>query len=116
MRQATLRYYLRSGDYEALDALAASRASAVDNPGMRGSAVHYDRLVWAATARLLLEDTEAALALRLGAFALATVKNTESAVAAGFFEVLDSPSSADVVRMVVEEVDLVMIFDEELDI
>jgi len=42
--------------------------------------------------------------------------DTESAASAGFFEVLDTPSSADVVRMAVEEVDLVMIFDEELDI
>ncbi len=42
--------------------------------------------------------------------------DAESAISAGFFEVLDSPSSADVVRMAVDEVDFVMIFDEELDI
>ncbi len=35
---------------------------------------------------------------------------------AGFFEVLDSPGSADVVSLSIEEVDLVMIFDEELGI
>ena len=35
---------------------------------------------------------------------------------AGFFEVLDTPGSADVVNISVEEVDLVMIFDEELGI
>ena len=45
-----------------------------------------------------------------------TTWEAESAMPAGFFEVLDSPSSADVIRIAVEEIDFVMIFDAELDI
>ncbi len=44
------------------------------------------------------------------------ISAAENAVPAGFFEVLDSPSSADVVSMSFDEVDFVMIFDEELGI
>ena len=45
-----------------------------------------------------------------------TTSQAESVMSAGFFEVLESPSSADVVRMAVDEVDFVMIFDAELGI
>ena len=45
-----------------------------------------------------------------------TTREAESAMPAGFFEVLDSPGSADVVNMSIEDVDFVMIFDQELGI
>lgn len=45
-----------------------------------------------------------------------TTSEAESAMPAGFFEVLDSPSSADVVSMSFEDIDFVMIFDQELGI
>lgn len=41
---------------------------------------------------------------------------TETTSEAGFFEVLDSPGSADVVSISFEEIDFVMIFDRELGI
>jgi len=40
----------------------------------------------------------------------------ESAIPAGFFEVLDSPGSAEVINLSVEGLDIVMIFDEKFDL
>ena len=45
-----------------------------------------------------------------------TTSVAESAVPGGFFEVLDTPGSADVINISFEEVDFVMIFDPEIGI
>ena len=45
-----------------------------------------------------------------------TTSDAENAMPLAFFEVLDSPGSADVVNVSVDEIDLVMIFDEEFGI
>jgi len=54
--------YLRAGDHDALDALAWSRAEPMINTQLfQGTATHYERLVWAATSRLLHDDADKAL-------------------------------------------------------
>jgi TolB-like protein/Flp pilus assembly protein TadD len=54
---ATMRFYLVTGDIEALDQLAASRLEGfIDNQGMAGTEILFDRVGWAAMARLALGD------------------------------------------------------------
>jgi len=58
---ATLRYYLATGDFPALDSLATSRvAPYIDNPGWSGTELLFERAAWAAIARLVLGETQAA--------------------------------------------------------
>jgi TolB-like protein/Tfp pilus assembly protein PilF len=58
---ATMRFYLATGDFEALDSLAASRvAPFIDRPGWSGTELLFERVGWAATARLALGDARGA--------------------------------------------------------
>ena len=61
---ATMRFYLMTGNYSELDALAASRVERfIDNPGWKGTGLLFERVSWAATARLGLGDARGALEL-----------------------------------------------------
>lgn len=54
---ATMRFYLLTGDFEALDGLASSRIEGfLDNIGSVGPEFLFERVKWAATARLALGD------------------------------------------------------------
>lgn len=58
---ATMQFYLATGDFEALDSLAASRvAPFLDRPGWAGTEILFERVGWAATARLALGDARGA--------------------------------------------------------
>jgi TolB-like protein/Tfp pilus assembly protein PilF len=58
---ATMRYYLATGNNEALDALASSRVTPyIDNPGWAGTELLFERVGWAAMARLALGDVPGA--------------------------------------------------------
>ena len=58
---ATMRFYLATGDFKALDSLAASRvAPFLDRPGWAGTELLFERVGWAATARLALGDARGA--------------------------------------------------------
>jgi TolB-like protein/Tfp pilus assembly protein PilF len=58
---ATMRFYLATGDIDALDVLADSRvAPYIDNPGWSGTETLFERAAWAATARLAQGDTRGA--------------------------------------------------------
>ena len=58
---STLRFYLLTGDYEALDRMAAARiAPFIDNPGWSGTEFLFEGVGWAATARLALGDPSGA--------------------------------------------------------
>jgi TolB-like protein/tetratricopeptide (TPR) repeat protein len=59
--KATLRYYLAAGDFDSLNALAVSRAAPfIGRPGWRGSPLLFERVAWAAIARMALEDVQGA--------------------------------------------------------
>jgi TolB-like protein/Flp pilus assembly protein TadD len=59
--KTTMRFYLMTGDYAALDALAAARIAAyIDNPGWSGTEFLFEGVGWAATARLALGDVGSA--------------------------------------------------------
>jgi TolB-like protein/Tfp pilus assembly protein PilF len=61
---ATMRYHLMTGEFEALDHLAASRlVGFVDNKSMVGSELLFNRAGWAAMARLALGDAKGAIEL-----------------------------------------------------
>jgi TolB-like protein/Tfp pilus assembly protein PilF len=61
---AAMRFYLMTGDYGALDALATSRIERyIDNPGWTGTEFLFERVSWAARARLALGDARGALEL-----------------------------------------------------
>ncbi len=61
---ATMRFHLMTGDYRELDAIAASRIERfIDNPGWAGTGLLFERVSWAATARLGLGDAHGALEL-----------------------------------------------------
>ena len=61
---ATMRFYLMTGNYGELDALAAARIERfIDNPGWKGTGLLFERVSWAATARLGLGDAQGALEL-----------------------------------------------------
>jgi len=61
---ATMRFYLMTGNYGELDTLAASRIERfIDNPGWKGTGLLFERVSWAATARLGLGDARGALDL-----------------------------------------------------
>jgi TolB-like protein/Tfp pilus assembly protein PilF len=54
---ASMRFYLMTGDVDSLDSLAASRVERyIDNPGWADTEFLFDRVGWAATARLALGD------------------------------------------------------------
>jgi len=58
---ATMRYYLMTGDFGALDSLATSRIERfIDKPGWTGTEFLFERVRWAATARLALGDARGA--------------------------------------------------------
>jgi TolB-like protein/Flp pilus assembly protein TadD len=58
---STLRFYLMTGDYEALDKMAAARVEPfINNPGWSGSEFLFEGVGWAATARLALGDPSGA--------------------------------------------------------
>jgi len=58
---ATMKFHWLSGDYEALDNLADSRVEAyLDKPEWRGSEFLFDRVNWAARARMSLGDVPGA--------------------------------------------------------
>jgi TolB-like protein/Tfp pilus assembly protein PilF len=58
---ATMQFYLATGDFEALDSLAALRvAPFIDRPGWAGTELLFERVGWAATARLALGDARGA--------------------------------------------------------
>jgi enoyl-CoA hydratase/carnithine racemase len=58
---ATMQFYLATGDFEALDSLAAlSVAPFIDRPGWAGTELLFERVGWAATARLALGDARGA--------------------------------------------------------
>jgi len=57
----TMRFHLMTGDIEALDQLAASRlVGIIDNRGMAGTELLFDRVGWAAVARLASGDARSA--------------------------------------------------------
>ena len=61
---AKMRFYLLTGDIEALDQLAGSRIDGIiDNKSMAGTELLFDRAGWAAMARLSLGDARGARAL-----------------------------------------------------
>ena len=58
---ATMRFYLATGDVDALDSLAGSRvAPFIDRPDMSGTDLLFDRVAWAALARMALGDARGA--------------------------------------------------------
>jgi tetratricopeptide (TPR) repeat protein len=58
---ATMRYQLMTGDYVALDKLAASRIERfIENPSLVGAEFLFERVGWAAAARLSLGDARGA--------------------------------------------------------
>jgi TolB-like protein/predicted TPR repeat methyltransferase len=58
---ATMRFYLMTGDFGALDSLATSRIERfIDKPGWTGTEFLFERVRWAATARLALGDARGA--------------------------------------------------------
>jgi TolB-like protein/tetratricopeptide (TPR) repeat protein len=61
---ATMRYFLMTGDFGALDSLATSRIERfINKPGWTGTEFLFERVRWAATARLALGDARGALEL-----------------------------------------------------
>jgi len=58
---ATMRFYLMTGNFDALDQLASARLEGVlDNKGLFGSELLFERIRWGAIARLGLNDASAA--------------------------------------------------------
>jgi len=58
---ATMKFYLMTGEIGALDSLATSRIERfIDNPGWAGTELLFERVSWAAAARLALGDTKGA--------------------------------------------------------
>jgi adenylate cyclase len=58
---ATMRFYLVTGDIDALDSLAGSRvAPFIDRPDMSGTELLFERVAWAALARMALGDARGA--------------------------------------------------------
>ena len=60
----SMRFYLLTGDVDTLDSLAASRLeNYIDSPGWAGTEFLFDRVGWAARARLALGDAKTARSL-----------------------------------------------------
>jgi TolB-like protein/Tfp pilus assembly protein PilF len=59
--KATMRFYLMTGEFEALDSIATSRvAPYIDNPGWAETDLLFERVAWAAIARMVLGDPRGA--------------------------------------------------------